>query len=75
MDALAALAAAVLLLAIFDSGKKKDETMYDPGELFLGREAADDEIYYVYKFEPFEVVYRGDFDECREFMKSHTRKE
>ena len=78
MEGVAAVAAAVLLLAILGDGRKKDnERLYDPGEIFIGREAEDDEngrrCYFVYTLDPFEILYRGNFEECHSFMKSHIR--
>lgn len=77
MEGMAAVAAALLLLAILDDGnrksKKQDEKSYKSGELFLGREALDDDVYYVYTFTPnFAVLHRGTLEECCEYMRDHT---
>ena len=79
MEGLAAVAAALLLWAILgEDGKKEKDRLYAPGEIFIGREAEDDESggrFFVYTLDPFEIVYRGTFQECHSFMKSHIRKE
>lgn len=77
MEPIAALAAALLLLAIFGDGggssKKQDKKLYKHDELFLGREASDDDAYYVYTYDPsFEILFRGSLHECCDFLRENT---
>lgn len=70
--------AALLLIGLIDSigkPKNKDKKLYEPGTIFIGRNAAPDDGYFVYKFDPYEILYEGNYYECQSWMRSHTSDE